>query len=35
MKEFFWRLRLVKIFGWRGAFDRKFIKFGGSKNVLF
>ena len=31
MKEFFWRLRLVKTFGWRGAFDRKFIRLGGMK----
>lgn len=31
MRKFFYRLRLVRYFGWRGAFDRKFIKVG---NVL-
>ena len=30
MKEFFYRLKWVKVVGWRGAFDRKFIKFGPS-----
>lgn len=30
MKEFFYRLKWVKVVGWRGAFDRKFIKFGHS-----
>lgn len=29
MKNFIRRLKLVKYFGWRGAFDKKFIKFGG------
>lgn len=28
MKEFIRRLKLVKYFGWRGAFDKKFIRFG-------
>ncbi len=28
MKELFYRLRLVRVLGWRGAFDREFIKFG-------
>lgn len=29
MKEFIQRLKMVKYFGWRGAFDKKFIRFGG------
>lgn len=28
MRELIYRLRLVRMFGWRGAFDRNFIKFG-------
>ena len=28
MKNFMRRLKLVKIFGWRGAFDKQFIRFG-------
>lgn len=28
MKEFFYRLKWVKLVGWRGAFDKNFIKFG-------
>lgn len=28
MKEFFRRLKLVKYFGWRGAFDKNFIRMG-------
>lgn len=27
-KEFAFRLRMVKVFGWRGAFDRKFLGYG-------
>ena len=29
MKNFIRRLKLVKYFGWKGAFDPKFIRFGG------
>lgn len=28
MKEFIRRLEMVKYFGWCGAFDKKFIRFG-------
>lgn len=28
MKEFFRRLKMVKFFGWRGAFDKNFLKMG-------
>lgn len=28
MKEFIRRLKMVKYFGWRGAFDKNFIRFG-------
>lgn len=31
MKELLWRLKWVKIVGWRGAFDRKFLRFGGER----
>lgn len=27
MREFFYRLKWVKLVGWRGAFDKNFIKF--------
>lgn len=28
MKKFIQRLRMVKYFGWHGAFDKNFIRFG-------
>lgn len=27
LKEFFWRLKLSRVFGLKGAFDREFIEY--------